>query len=199
MTLSIETTMQRLSDLASAAELGRVTATFRPATDNPGRGASPARVYITTEKRRDESVGGGLVSWTGYVDVGGNADHLDALNGLLSLVCEAISDVGLLAAQVRNAFADKRAADARRADAEERLRRVLTGRNFAHGECFVRVGDDGSAWLLDPVKRDAGWGLRFPSLTDLWRDHPELRPVRWGADPRGPFLIVSPMALDGAP
>ena len=73
---------------------------------------------------------------------------------------------------------------------------MLLGTTPAFGEIFVRVDPhNGSAWLLDPVRLDSGFGLRFASLADLWIAHPELRPVRWGADADGPVLIVAPLAL----
>jgi hypothetical protein len=71
-------------------------------------------------------------------------------------------------------------------DAERRLDAVLHGRRRLFGEALVRVDDAGAAWLLDPQRQERGIGLHFPSLADLWRAHPELRPVRWS----GSDLIV---------
>lgn len=76
--------------------------------------------------------------------------------------------------------------------AEAQLDAVLhRGRPRVFGEALVRTFKDGSAWLLDPVKQEAGLGLRFSSLKELWQEFPELRPVRWS----GGDLIVSAFNL----
>lgn len=88
--------------------------------------------------------------------------------------------------------ARKREHEARlRADA--RLLRALTGRSSVFGEVLVTVTDTGEAWLQNPAKGDAGFGLHFTSLAALWLQHPELRPVRW-ADGR---LICAALAMGG--
>ena len=79
--------------------------------------------------------------------------------------------------------------------AQGRLDAVLHGRRRLFGEALVRVADDGVAWLLDPVKQEAGIGLRYPSLADLWREHPELRPVRWA---NGDLIVDATIALPEA-
>lgn len=112
-------------------------------------------------------------------------DHSDL--EFAALVADAIADVlpdatyQIAVARNAQAAAEDRAQKehAARREAEARLHAVLHGRRRLFGEALVRVGDDGSAWLLDPIKQEAGYGLRYPSLTDLWRAHPELRPVRW--------------------
>jgi hypothetical protein len=73
----------------------------------------------------------------------------------------------------------------------EDLTRVLSGRRI-RGSFLVQLDDRGGAWLQDPEKGDAGFGLYFKSLSDLWRAHPDLRPVEW-ADGR---LICEPWSFE---
>lgn len=111
--------------------------------------------------------------------------HSDA--EFASTVADAISnllpDATLAIAQSRheqtNAEERARLAHAAERDAKDRLEAVLHGRRRLFGEALVRVAADGAAWLMDPVKQEAGMGFRFDSLADLWHAHPELRPVRW--------------------
>jgi hypothetical protein len=189
----IEDLAAQVQRFALVAGLGRLTATMIPAEERPGMSPHPARLYIATEKPRPANMGGGVVAWTGYINVN---DEIVALNGLLSLVCEVITEAGRTAATVRNVIVDKQAAELKYTTAKRRLRATLTGRVGVTGDLFVRREADGSVWLLDPDKREAGFGFRFGSLDELWRTHPELRPIRWGADERGPFLIVASMAME---
>jgi hypothetical protein len=142
------------------------------------------------------TVGGGVVQWSGWFNSDADEQHIGALNVLLQVVADLFNEAGRTAAIVRNALEDRNAARRAQRIAEDRLERVLLGTTPAFGDIFVRVDPhNGSAWLLDPVRRDSGFGLRFASLADLWIAHPELRPIRWGADAEGPVLIVAPLAL----
>lgn len=182
------------------AALGPLSARLsRPAEVRPGQAGLPARIDITTSIPRPASVGGGVVRWSGYVDFV-DREHVDKLNTLLHLLMELLGDVGPLLAAVRNAFEAADAARAAQRQAEEKLEQVLTGGpSLARGTFYIAVDAQGRAWLQDPVKRANGFGFRFPSLADLWRAHPELRPVRWGEDADGPFLIVETFAMEPTP
>lgn len=181
--------------LFDLAQYGRIHATIRPAEDRPGMPATPAVLYIETSHPRDVNVGGGTVQWSGWF-APTDRDHIEGLNAILRVVADYISDAGRTAAALRSAILDRDIARRTQKDAATRLDRVLHGRTPAFGEILVRVDQrTGAAWLLDPVRKDAGFGLYFPSLADLWREHPELRPIRWGADADGPVLIVSAFAM----
>jgi hypothetical protein len=117
-----------------------------------------------------------------------------------ALVADAIAEVlpnaTLVIARAKQAQAEAEQrtgrAHAAELDAKANLDAVLHGRRRLFGEALVRVAEDCSAWLLDPVKREAGFGLRYPSLADLWRAHPELRPVRWDG---GDLIVDATIAL----
>jgi hypothetical protein len=112
-------------------------------------------------------------------------------------IASIIPDATLAIARARHAQdrAEDRArkAHAAQRDANDRLDAVLHGRRRLFGEALVRVAADGVAWLLDPRKQESGFGLRFASLADLWRAHPELRPVRWDG---GDLIVDATIALD---
>jgi hypothetical protein len=159
---------------------------------NPGAASSCAVVHLCDG---DESPAGSIII---------NVHRDDVNNALAEVIVAALGGADVPAARLRSAQQD--AADAndrarRMADrlrvAENRLERTLTGRSCVTGEVWVDVAPDGSAWMHDPVKGAGGYGLRWPSLADLWRAHPELRPVRW-ADGR---LICEALAMasGGAP
>ena len=196
--------MNPLSSLRQTAEvvktLGPLTASVRRlACARPGQCSIAAMLEIKTSVARPQNVGGGVVQWHGYVDAGANPDHIDALNRLLALVMAVVNDIGPVMAAVANAFEAADAARQGQRDAEQRLRRVLKGDSYAHGALYVTIDAKGQAWLMDPVKRGGGFGFCWPSLAELWHAHPELRPVRWGSDADGPFLIVEPMAMESRP
>lgn len=125
-------------------------------------------------------------------------DHSDP--EFASKVADAIAEVlpsATIAIECANQRRDDAEERARRAhaaarDSETRLDAVLLGKRRMFGEGLVRVAEDGVAWLLDPVKQESGFGLRFPTLADLWRAHPELRPVRWSG---GDLIVDATIAL----
>ena len=164
----------------------RVTVTH-PET-RPGGPDRPAQLRV-------EWPGGSLAMYSTFVEGRG------AASAVLDHIAVAIPACGADLADIRSHLeqAEKVADDAKRAARRyrERLRAVLgeTRGIGAFGDILVREIPGAGAWLLDPEKREAGFGLRFDSLDDVWRSHPHLRPVRWGADADGPFLIVRPLAL----
>lgn len=130
--------------------------------------------------------------------------HRPAVLAFLEALRHAGREFGRLAEELRNANdsaqrADERAALAKlRADrAEQRTEAVLGGRHglLGSGTAEVRPHDratwTGAVWLLDPVKRWAGFGFQFNTITDLWRAHPYLRPLAAGADDDGPWMLVA--------
>jgi hypothetical protein len=153
---------------------------------NPGAASSCAVVHLCDG---DESPAGSIV-----IDV-----HRDDVNNALAeVIVAALGGADVPAARLRSAqqdVADANDRSQRMANllrvAEIRLERTLTGRSCVTGEVWVDVASDGTAWMHDPIKGAGGFGLRWPSLADLWRAHPELRPVRW-ADGR---LICAALAL----
>lgn len=191
--------MSTIRDLQQTAEtiagLGLLEARLlRPAEAVDGQASRPAWLEIKTAIPRPPNVGGGFVTWRGYID-GTDREHLDKLNLLLGLLMEITRDVGPLLAAVRNAFRNADVAREARRRTEARLAGVMQGSPNARGTFFVRVDAQGQAWLQDPIKRDGGLGFVFPTLADLWRAHPELRPVRWGDDETGPCLFVEAFSM----
>lgn len=182
--------MSRLDDLITAAqkiaELGVTRATLtRETREQEGCFNVPATVSINTSIVRPQTIGGGTVGWSFYVDC--QQGHEKGLNTLLRMVCDIINDATVVCATVRNAYEDKRAAEARAKLAEGKLASVLRPSGI-RGRLLVRTYPNGEVWLLDPQKQESGWGLCFPSLDELWRAHPDLRPVSWvGGD-----LLVEP-------
>ncbi len=170
-TTDLEFSAQRIAALGvTKAALTRET------RDREGYSNIPATVSIDTSIARPQTIGGGTVGWSFYVDC--QQGHEEKLNTLLRLICDIINDATYVAAAVRNAFESRRNADTRAATAEAKLATVLNGARI-RGQLLVRVTAAGEVWLLDPAKQDAGWGLCFPSLGSLWQAHPDLRPVRW--------------------
>lgn len=178
----------------AARELGPISVEWSDAVAGSGGPDRPARFYIKSRCPRPVSIGGGTVSFSGSISLGGNADWVSALNAIGRVMAEAISDASRLLAVTRTAFDVRTAAQDEARAANRRLARVLHGDRIS-GPAHVSVADDGSVWLQDPEKRDRGFGFRFDSLADLWRAHPELRPVVWGADERGPYLTVEAVRL----
>lgn len=86
-------------------------------------------------------------------------------------------------------------ANFRAKSARDALVAAIEGRRRFFGPVFVVPcidGDwSGEVWLLDPEKRDRGYGLRFSSLRILREEHPELWIVRPDGD--GILLDVCPM------
>lgn len=182
--------------------LGKISCRVTPAEPRPGQGPSLARLRIETSRQRPAEIGGGTVSWTLLADPGGDSDHIPALNALIEVVAELLPGQATFCAAGKHAFLERDAERAARVAADKRLQATLTGRTSqVFGRALVRVERDGSVWLQDPAKQDRGLGFRFESLADLWRTHPELRPVEWGVDDQGPYMLVEAFAMtpDGAP
>lgn len=141
---------------------------YRRAEGNPGGPMRPAWIHVGTG--RD---GTGVSVLVDDWDIEAASAVADAIVEVLPNATAAIAH-----AKRMQAHAEERARRSRAAEmnAKDRLHDVLHGRRRLFGEALVRVAKDGSVWLLDPVKQEAGFGLRFPSLPDLWRAHPELRP-----------------------
>lgn len=75
--------------------------------------------------------------------------------------------------------------------AEERIEHLTSpGKQRLFGNARIRTFADGSVWLLDPVKDTAGFGFYYPSLADLWRVWPDLRPIECGQDESSPWMLV---------
>lgn len=79
-----------------------------------------------------------------------------------------------------------RKARARIAELEAAALAAVTGRRRFFGPVLlrpVRPGDwTGEVWLLDPAKKERGFGLRFKSLLEVRLAHPELWVVATGDD-----------------
>jgi len=173
--------MSHLDDLITAARqiaaLGVTRAKLtRETSEREGCSNVPATVTINTSIARPQTIGGGTVGWSFYVDC--QSGHEDGLNSLLRMVCDIINDATYVAATVRNAYVNRRLAEERAITSETKLAKVLSGGRI-RGQFLVRLTDTAEVWLLDPVKKDAGFGLCFSSLSALWQAHPDLRPVRW--------------------
>jgi hypothetical protein len=159
----------------------------RPAATQPGGASALAVVYVDGP---DGSPAGTVV-----VDL-----HRDAVStAAAEMFADALSGVrGHVRAlevaeqRARSAEAARDAAFRAQNVANARLARVLTGRSLTFGKVLVSVAADGSAWMQDPAKGDAGFGLHFADLATLWRCHPELRPVRW-ADGR---LVCAALSME---
>jgi len=169
---------------------GYVVSAVRDAKTNPGAARALAVVYV------DDSAG----QAAGWVSFGLTSDAVNTAAAHLFADAFAGTERYLMllrAAEDRATVAEasRQRQHAAQLAAEQRLERTLTGRSLAFGEVLVTVADSGEAWMQDPVKGDAGFGLHFRSLSELWRTHPELRPVRW-ADGR---LICAAMAMPVTP
>lgn len=159
----------------------------RPAVTQPGGTSALAVVYVDGPD--------GSPAGTVAVDL-----HRDAVStAAAQMFADALSGVrghirALEAAEQRARSAEDARDAAFRAKnvADARLARVLIGRSLTFGEVLVSVAADGSAWMQDPAKGDAGFGLHFADLATLWRCHPELRPVRW-ADGR---LVCAALSME---
>jgi hypothetical protein len=157
---------------------------YRRAEQVPGHSHRPAWLHVNDGTRQ---TGASVL-----------VDHVDI--EFATLVADTIANVlpgaSRAIAQAQNAQAAaedrSRRSHSARIDAEKRLDTVLHGRRRLFGEALVRVADDGVAWLLDPVKQERGFGMRYPTLADLWREHPELRPVRWDG---GDLIVDATIAL----
>jgi len=155
----------------------------RRAENVKGQRHRPALVYVND--------GGGSPGPSVLVD----CHDIDRANVVADAIAEVLPDATTAIGQARalqsEAEVRARHAYSEERDAKSRLDAVLHGRRILYGEALVRV-TDGEAWLLDPVKQEAGFGLRYPSLADLWRAHPELRPVRWDG---GDLIVDATIAL----
>lgn len=164
-----------------------VVGTVRDAKTNPGAARALAVVYL------DDSAGQSMGSVAfGLTSDAANtaAAHLfaDALAGTerYLMLLRAAED------RAERAEAGRKREHVARLAADQRLARTLTGRSVVFGEVMVAVADNGEAWMQNPAKGDGGFGLCFPSLAELWRCHPELRPVRWD----GGRLVCAPLAME---
>src|SRR5690606_17832007 len=158
------------------------------AEENPGGPMRPAWIHVGTG--RD---GTGVSVLVDHWDI-------EAASAVADAIVEVLPNATAAIAQAKHdqAKAEERArrAHAAELDAKARLDATLHGKRRLFGEALVRVAADGkSVWLLDPVKQEAGFGFRYPSLPDLWRAHPELRPVRWD---NGHLTVARPVALADA-
>ena len=156
--------------------------------------------------RRAEEVNGGpnRPAWlhindgTRSVGASVTVDHHDHefASAVADAIAEVLPDATRAIAEARLAQADPedraRRSRAKAVATAARLDAVLHGRRRVFGEALVRVTERGEVWLLDPVKQEAGFGLRFASLAELWLEHPELRPVRWQG---GDLIVDSTIAL----
>lgn len=75
------------------------------------------------------------------------------------------------------------------------LSRAMSGSSGFNGPVRCEVTAAGVVWLMDPTKRGKGLALHYPSLDALWRQHPELRPVKWGEDEDGKYMILDGWAF----
>jgi hypothetical protein len=160
---------------------------YRRAEQVPGQSHRPAWLHVNDGTRQ---TGASVL-----------VDHVDLEFATLvaDAIAEILPDATAAIAHARKVQADAedraRRSHSARLDADLRLDTVLHGRRRLFGEALVRVADDGVAWLLDPVKQERGFGMRYPSLADLWREHPELRPVRWDG---GDLIVDATIALEVA-
>ncbi len=173
--------MSRLDSLITTARqiaaLGVTKAALtRETSKREGYSNVPATVSIDTSLVRPQTIGGGTVGWSFYVDC--QEGHEVKLNTLLRHVCDIVNDATYVAATVRNAYENRRLAEERAVKSEAKLAKVLSGGRI-RGQFLVRLTATAEVWLLDPAKKDAGFGLCFSSLGALWQAHPDLRPVRW--------------------
>jgi hypothetical protein len=167
---------------------GLIIDSYRRAEETPGQAHRPAWLHVN-----DGTHGTGATVLVSHHDIEFAGLVADAINDVLPDATQAM-------AKARRAYVEAeertRKECSARLDAEDRLDAVLHGHRRLFGEALVRVSDDGSAWLLDPVKQESGFGLRYPSLADLWRAHPELRPVRWEG---GDLIVDASIALADSP
>ena len=145
------------------------------------RPSNPACIKIDTGIDRPVDQGGGKFSFSGYINA---HDHHDLLNAILRSVGDMVKYTGLYGAVLTNAIEDKQVAERKSEIERRKVARVLDGKSgsVAFGDVLIEVAADGAVWMLDPIKRGAGFGFRFDSLDDLWRTHPNLRPVSWTND-----------------
>lgn len=158
---------------------------YRKAAPAPGQADRPAWIHVN-----DGTHSTGASVLVQHSDICFATRVADAIVEVLPDATRAIA-----IARHAQSEAEQRASRAYAAerDAKERLNAVLHGNRRLFGPALVRVAKDGSAWLLDPVRRDSGLGLRYPSLTELWRSHPELRPVSWDG---GELIVDATVALE---
>ena len=139
-----------------------------------------------------DAEGVSITLWCDHYDV-------DAVNNTLGLLAAAVGPAAQQAAELErvggllaDATEKHRRALRLYRDARQRLAEIYEARP-TRGRFLVEIDDRGGAWLLDPVKGDAGLGFRYRTLADLWADRPGLRPVEW-TDGR---LLVEHCPLNG--
>lgn len=160
----------------------------RPAEKRPGYAPAPLILSASCDGH-DYRV---LVDVPAY----GTVEQTNALGERMAALVTEGDDAWARA----SAFAESAGSNADRAmrserRLRERLDAVLTGRALFTGRARVTVTAAGEAWLQDPVKGDAGFGLCYPDTRRLWRAWPQLRPVAWSDD----GLLVEAMSMQEPP
>jgi hypothetical protein len=126
------------------------------------------------------------------------ADENKAARLVAERICDGEEHVSRLQAEADALRLDNRALWGRVAALRTELRTAQTineaaiaGRRRFFGAVLmtpVTPGDwTGEVWLLDPAKRERGYGLRFNSLAEVRALHPELWVVR--VEPDGAILL----------
>lgn len=120
----------------------------------------------------------------------GAEDQADA-DELANMIAMDVGEVSRVRTECR---AQVTAAVLRRKDAERSVDLMTAPGQRFFGAVLVRPlrGNDwtGAVCLVDPVKGFGGFGFEFPSLVDLWRSMPDLRPESAGQDETGPWIKV---------
>lgn len=122
----------------------------------------------------------------------GPAVSQELVDALAALVAVAVPEAQHYIADRDEAHECARRAHSRQLAAEERVAYLTGAKVRTMGRARVRTDPHhaGMVWLLDPGKGWDGFGYSFPSLDDLWRQMPDLRPVAWGEDEDGPWMDV---------
>jgi len=108
----------------------------------------------------------------------GDVDKLNTFAEALQVLPDTMHAIAMEKAKTAEALSVRDAAVMRRKESESKLRLLLSGGRI-FGRALVAMTENGGCWLQDPIKRDAGFGFYFESLSALWQAFPDLRPVRW--------------------
>lgn len=115
---------------------------------------------------------------------------------LAAMIANDLGQVAEVRAECRRTTT---AAVMRRKDAERSVDLMTAPGQRFFGPVLVRPlsGADwsGRVCLVDPVKGFGGFGFEFPSLVDLWRSMPDLRPQAAGQDETGPWIEVASLQI----